>query len=277
MFKEPILKDQIAVITGGGTGLGKEMAIQFAEQGARIVIASRKMEHLETGKQEIEKSGTEVMIYQLDIREPAKVEALCNAVVDKFGKVDILVNNAAGNFIYPTEKLPIAGWKAVIDIVLNGSFYCSQIFGNQMIRQKNGQILNILATYAWMGGPGTIHSACAKAGVLAMTRTMAVEWARYGIRVNAIAPGPFETTGASERLWPVEEVRQAILKDIPLGRFTTTEEVAQAALYLVSPYASYINGECLVIDGAAWLGRGIIQSEGLIEKFSNLRSAKKKS
>jgi len=276
MFKEQILKGQVAVITGGGTGLGREISKQFARYGASIAIASRKMEHLEAGKAEIEKEGGEVMIHQLDIREPSKVEDFREAVLKRFGKTDILINNAAGNFLYPAEKLPFKGWNAVIDIVLNGSFYCSQIFGSQMMKQKHGQIVNILATYAWTGGPGTIHSACAKAGVLAMTRTLAVEWARHGIRVNAISPGPFETEGARDRLWPMEEIRQAIINEIPLKRFASPEEVAQGVLYLVSPYASYINGECLVIDGGAWLGKGIANLEKFVDKFDKIRGAQKK-
>lgn len=275
MFKDKILSDQVAVITGGGTGLGKEISKQFARHGARIVIASRTMEHLEAGKAEIEKEGAEVMIHQLDIREPSKIEELRAAALKRFGKIDILVNNAAGNFLYPAEKLPFKGWDAVIGIVLNGSFYCSQIFGNQMIKQKQGQIVNILATYAWTGGPGTIHSACAKAGVLAMTRTLAVEWARHGIRVNAISPGAFETEGARDRLWPVEEIRKAITDEIPLKRFASPEEVAMGVLYLVSPYASYVNGECLVMDGGAWLGRGIGNLEKNLEKFVKIRQATK--
>jgi NAD(P)-dependent dehydrogenase (short-subunit alcohol dehydrogenase family) len=276
MFKDKILNDRVVVITGGGTGLGKEIAKQFARHGADIIIASRKMEHLEAGKTEIEKEGREVMIYQLDIREPNKVKEFCNAVFERYGKIDILINNAAGNFIYPSEKLPFAGWNAVIDIVLNGSFYCSQIFGKQMIAQRNGQILNILATYAWTGGPGVVHSACAKAGVLAMTRTLAVEWASHNIRVNAIAPGPFETQGANERLWPSNEIRDSIVNQIPAKRFTTTEEVAQAALYLVSPYSGYITGECLVIDGGAWLGKGVIESADLIKRVMDERRERKR-
>jgi NAD(P)-dependent dehydrogenase (short-subunit alcohol dehydrogenase family) len=276
MFKDKILNNQVAVITGGGTGLGKEIAKQFARHGASIAIASRNMEHLEAGKADIEKEGAEVMIHQLDIREPSKIEELRDAVLERFGKIDILINNAAGNFLYPAEKLPFKGWDAVIGIVLNGSFYCSQIFGNQMIKQKKGQIVNILATYAWTGGPGTIHSACAKAGVLAMTRTLAVEWARYGIRVNAISPGPFETEGARDRLWPMEEIRKAITDEIPLKRFASPEEVAMGVLYLVSPYASYINGECLVMDGGAWLGKGIAKLDKFVDKFDRLREARKK-
>ncbi len=276
MFKEPVLKDQVAVITGGGTGLGKEIARQFARHGARIVICSRNEEHLQNGRAEIEQEGQEVMTYRLDVREPQAIQAMGEAIRERFGRIDILVNNAAGNFIYPAEKLPLKGWKAVIDIVLNGTFYCSQILGQAMIERKAGQILNILATYAWHGGPGTIHSACAKAGVLAMTRTLAVEWARYGIRVNAIAPGPFDTEGARVRLWPTEEMRKAITDSIPLKRFADPEEVARAALFLVSPYADYITGECLTIDGGAWLGRGIGNVVENLDQFAQLREAGKR-
>ncbi len=277
MFKEKVLQDQVAVITGGGTGLGKDIAIAYAQQGAKIVICSRNEAHLAEGAADIAKAGGEVMTYSLDVREPQAIKAFTGAVVERFGKIDILVNNAAGNFIYPAEKLPLRGWKSVIDIVLNGTFYCSQIIGNQMIEQQGGQIMNILATYAWAGGPGTIHSASAKAGVLAMTRTLAVEWARYGIRVNAVAPGPFDTEGARTRLWPTPELEKSITDKIPLNRFTSTEEVAQAVLYLTSPYASYITGECLIIDGGAWLGKGIAGNMDFVDNFAAVREASKKA
>jgi NAD(P)-dependent dehydrogenase (short-subunit alcohol dehydrogenase family) len=277
MFDKPVVKDQVAVITGGGTGLGKEIAKQYALNGAKIVICSRNPEHLEAGKAEIEACGAEVMTWQLDVRETDEIKAFKKAVVERFGKIDILVNNAAGNFIYPAEKLPLRGWKSVIDIVLNGSFYCSQILGEQMILQNSGQIINILATYAWTGGPGTIHSASAKAGVLAMTRTLAVEWAKYGIRVNAIAPGPFDSEGAKSRLWPTPEIENTVREKVPVKRFANVEEVAQAVLYLSSPYASYINGECLTIDGGAWLGRGIGDMIEHLDAFVELREAAKKA
>jgi NAD(P)-dependent dehydrogenase (short-subunit alcohol dehydrogenase family) len=277
MFDKPVLQDQVAVITGGGTGLGKEIAKQYALNGAKIVICSRNPEHLETGKADIEACGTEVMTWQLDVRETDQIKAFKKAVVERFGRIDILVNNAAGNFIYPAEKLPLRGWKSVIDIVLNGSFYCSQILGEQMIRQNSGQIINILATYAWTGGPGTIHSASAKAGVLTMTRTLAVEWAKYGIRVNAVAPGPFDTEGAKTRLWPTPEIENAVREKVPVKRFAKVEEVAQAVLYLSSPYASYINGECLTIDGGAWLGRGIGDMVENLDAFVEIREAAKKA
>lgn len=277
MFKEPILQDQVAIVTGGGTGLGLEIARQYALHGARIAIGSRKPDNLAAGKAALEESGAEVFTHAMDVREPASIRAFLTAVLERFGRVDILVNNAAGNFLYPAEKLPLRAWRSVIDIVLNGSFYCSQIIGQHMIERGSGLQLNILATYAWTGGPGTIHSASAKAGVLAMTRTLAVEWARYGVRVNAIAPGPFDTQGASTRLWPTDEMEKAVAERIPLKRFAGTEEVARAALYLASPYAGYITGECLTIDGGGWLGRGIGDAVDLLDDFDSLRTASKKA
>lgn len=271
IFSEPILEGKVLLVTGGGTGLGREIARLAGMHGAKIAITSRSEEHLREGAEVIEKAGAEVFFTTCDVREPAEVKRMTGEVLERFGKIDILVNNAAGNFIYPAEKLPLKGWKAVIDIVLNGTFYCSQIIGQEMIKQGGGQIFNILATYAWTGGPGTIHSASAKAGVLAMTRTLAVEWARYGIRVNAIAPGAFETEGARERLWPTEEIRQRLLEDIPLRRFSTPEEVAAAVLFLLSPYAAYINGECLTMDGGAWLGKGLGKMSEILDQAEALR------
>ncbi len=278
MFQNKIFSQKVAVITGGGTGLGKEIAKKLAGLGAKIAIISRNQEHLQEGEKEIRQITPDVISKTCDIREPDQIRSVKAQILEMYGQIDILINNAAGNFIYPAEKLPLRGWKSVIDIVLNGSFYCSQIFGLEMIRQKRGNILNILATYAWTGGPGTIHSASAKAGVLAMTRTLAVEWARYGIRINAVAPGPFDTPGARQRLWPTTEIAQKIIEEIPMGRFATTSEVTDAVIYLLSPYASYITGECLTIDGGAWLGKGIGRALDFIDQFAELReSGKKKS
>ncbi|RMG67280.1 MAG: SDR family oxidoreductase [Calditrichaeota bacterium] len=270
MFARPVLEGQVAVVTGGGTGLGLEISRQFLLHGASVVLASRSEEHLAAGQDALKALGGSVMTFALDVRDVRGIEALREAVLERFGRIDILVNNAAGNFIRPAETLPIKGWNAVIDIVLNGSFYCSQILGQPMIEQKSGRILNILATYAWTGGPGTIHSACAKAGVLAMTRTLAVEWARYNIRVNAVAPGPFDTEGARQRLWPTESLRQAITSGIPLGRFATPEEVARICLFLVSPFADYLTGECVVVDGGAWLGKGIGNIAARLDELDSL-------
>ena len=277
MISDRNLKGKVAVITGGGTGLGLEIAKVFVQQEMKVVICSRSKEHLDAGISELGKWTEDTLAIACDVREPEQIWSVKRDTLRKFNQIDILVNNAAGNFIYPAEKLPLKGWKAVIDIVLNGSFYCSQIFGEQMITQKQGQIINILATYAWTGGPGTIHSACAKAGVLAMTRTLAVEWARYGVRVNAIAPGPFDTEGASARLWPTEEMKQRLVEDIPLQRFANVTEVANSVLYLISSDAQYIDGECLAIDGGAWLGKGIGRISEVLDQVVEIRETAKKT
>src|SRR5437016_8903773 len=201
MLPDRALDGRVAIVTGGGTGIGRAIALEYARLGARLVLASRSPEHLEPAAEELgAKPGAEVLAVPMDVRVPEQVERLCDETVRRFGSIDILVNNAAGNFICPAEKLSPNGWNAVVNIVLNGTFYCSRAAGLRMIASgRGGSILNIVATYAWTGGPGTIHSACAKAGVVSMTRTLAVEWARYKIRVNAIAPGPVETEGAGSR------------------------------------------------------------------------------
>ena len=169
----------------------------------------------------------------------------------------MLINNAAGNFLCPTADLSPGGWKVVIDIALNGVFYCCREVGRHMIERGFGRICNVVASYAWTGGPGTAHSAAAKAGVVALTRTLAVEWAGHGIRVNAVSPGAFQSDGARERLWPTAEMETAVRNAVPLQRFARTDEVANAITYLCSPPADYINGEVLVMDGGSHLGRGL--------------------
>ncbi len=254
MLSKDALKDRVAIITGGGTGLGKAMALEFSRLGAKVVVASRKLENLERTVKEIEAQGGNALAVQTDVREPAQVDNLVTKTKERFGQIDILVNNAAGNFICPAEELSVNGWRAVVGIVLDGTFYCSRAVGKEMIAsRRGGNILNIVAAYAWGAGPGVIHSACAKAGVVTMTRTLAIEWARYGIRVNAIAPGPVPTEGASKALWGNPEAAERVRKSVALGRFGTPEEIAQAAAYLVSDYASYITGEVLTIDGGQWL------------------------
>ncbi len=249
---------RVAIITGGGTGIGFAIAREYARLGAKLVLASRSREHLDPAAAELQKRGAQVLAVPTDIRVPDQVDHLCEETIRCFGAIDILVNNAAGNFICPAEQLSVNGWNAVVNIVLNGTFYCSRAAGLRMIESKRGgSILNIVAAYAWTGGPGTIHSACAKAGVVCMTRTLAVEWARFKIRVNAIAPGPIETEGAGGKLWATPDVRSAMLKTVPLGRIGDTQEVAHAAAYLVSDFADFITGEVLVMDGGQWLGKGM--------------------
>lgn len=263
-------QDQVAVVTGGGTGLGLEISRGLASSGARVVIASRNAAHHAALLDEAREKSWRVEADVLDVREERLVRACADRVVERHGRVDLLVNNAAGNFVCPAERLSANAWRAVLGIVLDGTFFCSQAFGRAMIRQGSGRILNVVATYAWTGMPGVVHSASAKAGVLAMTRTLAVEWARHGIRVNAIAPGPFQSDGARENLWPDPEVERSIRERIPLRRFATREEVAAHCLYLMSGACDYVTGECLVVDGGASLGQGMWQPG---ERFTRKRAA----
>lgn len=251
---ESCFSGQVAVVTGGGTGLGLEISRGLAALGATVVIASRSAEHHAAFLEEARERGWRAESVVLDVREPRLVREAAEAIVARHGHVDVLVNNAAGNFVCPAERLSSNAWRAVLGIVLDGTFYCSQHFGKHMIARRGGQILNVVATYAWTGMPGVVHSASAKAGVLAMTRSLAVEWARHGLRVNAIAPGPFESDGARANLWPDEETKRAIEAQIPLGRFATAGEVAAQCLWLLSPASEYVNGECLVVDGGASVG-----------------------
>lgn len=251
------MKDKVIIVTGGSNGMGKGMAKRFATDGAKVVIIGRTLEKLEEAKKEIETYPGQIETIQLDIRHAEKVSEMIMYVDKKFGRIDALVNNAAGNFICPAENLSINGWKSVIDIVLNGTFYCSSAIGKYWIdRQSKGVILNMVATYAWNAGAGVIHSAAAKAGVLSMTRTLAVEWGKkYGIRVNAIAPGPIERTGGADKLWESEEAAKRTLNSVPLGRLGTPEEIAALATFLLSDESAYINGECITIDGGQWLNQ----------------------
>ncbi|NPC92370.1 2,4-dienoyl-CoA reductase [Bacillus sp. WMMC1349] len=246
---------KVVIVTGGSNGMGKAIAKKQAEQGWNVMITGRTKEKLEATKQEIETFPGQVGIFQMDVRSVEEVEAMVKETIDCFGTIDALVNNAAGNFICPAEKLSVNGWKAVIDIVLNGTFYCSQSVGRYWIKEKkNGMIVNMVATYAWGAGAGVIHSAAAKAGVLSLTRTLAVEWGRrYGIRANAIAPGPIERTGGAEKLFESEEAAERTMKSVPLERLGTPEEIAGLASYLLSEQAAYINGECVTMDGGQWL------------------------
>src|SRR5438067_441299 len=249
MLPEKTFENRRGIITGGGTGIGFAIARELARLGAEVILASRKEEHLSPAVDQIRNAGGKAEFHILDVRDAASVEAMAA----KFGAVDFLVNNAAGNFIVPSDQLTVNGWNSVIGIVLNGTFYCTSAVGKRMIAAKRGSILNIIANYAWTGAPGVVHSASAKAGVLAMTQTLAVEWARHKIRVNAIAPGPVHTEGASKRLFPNEMIEEGIRKTIPLRRFANLEEVSNAASYLLFDYASYVTGETLVIDGGQWL------------------------
>jgi NAD(P)-dependent dehydrogenase (short-subunit alcohol dehydrogenase family) len=257
MFASPVLAGQTAIVTGGGTGIGLAVARALGKLGATVAIASRNTEHLAAGASQLGADGTKALQVQVDVRDPAQVDRMVAEVTSATGRIDILINNAAGNFICRAEDLSPNGWNAVIGIVLNGSFYCSRAVGRHMIeRGGGGSIVSILANYAWTGSAGTIHSASAKAGVMAMTQTLAVEWAPHRIRVNAVAPGPIESEGAAKQLWSSDAAVKEITDGVPLGRWGRTADIADAVSFLVSPHASYITGDVLTVDGGQWLNRG---------------------
>ncbi|MES2486498.1 MAG: SDR family oxidoreductase [Bacteroidota bacterium] len=257
MLRDGALADKVIVVTGGGSGLGKAMTKYFMELGARVAITSRDLEKLQATALELEKeTGGECLAVQCDVRNYEEVENMLAMVLDVFGRVDVLLNNAAGNFISPTERLSAHAFDTIIDIVLKGSKNCTLAFGKHWIKaeQKNTSILNIVTTYAWTGSAYVVPSATAKAGVLAMTRSLAVEWAKYGIRSNAIAPGPFPTKGAWDRLLPGDlKDKFDLAKKVPLQRVGDHQELANIAAYLVSDFSAYMNGEVITIDGGEWL------------------------
>ena len=256
MLKENSLENKVILVTGGGSGLGKSMVKYFLELGANVVITSRREELLiEVAKEFNSKHNSEVFPIACDVRKIDEVENVINESYKKFGKIDCLVNNAAGNFISPTERLSTRAFDAVIDIVLKGTINFTLTLGKKWIKEKSdGNILNIVTTYSWTGSGYVVPSACAKAGVLSMTRSLAVEWAKYKIRSNAIAPGPFPTKGAWERLLPGDlKEKFDPSKKVPVGRVGEHQELSNLAAYLLSDYSSYINGEVITIDGAEWL------------------------
>ena len=257
MMRDDALKGTTIVVTGGGSGLGKSMTRYFLELGANAVITSRNIEKLQAVKEELEaETGSKVLPVQCDVRHYDQVEAMVEAAVDAFGSVDVLLNNAAGNFISPTERLSANAFDTIIDIVLKGTKNCTLAFGKHWIANKETDkvVLNIVTTYAWTGSAYVVPSATAKAGVLAMTRSLAVEWAKYGMRFNAIAPGPFPTKGAWDRLLPGDlKEKFDLSKKVPLKRVGDHQELANLAAYMVSDFSAYLNGEVITIDGGEWL------------------------
>ncbi|AHM59143.1 2,4-dienoyl-CoA reductase [Flammeovirgaceae bacterium 311] len=256
MLRPDALQEKVFIVTGGGTGLGRSMSKYFLELGAKVVITSRKLEVLEQTARELEEeTGGKVLPLACDVREYEQIEKVLADTMSQWGKIDGLLNNAAGNFISPTERLSHRAFNTVLDIVLKGTTQFSLAMGKLWIDQKQaGTMLNIVTTYAWTGSGYVVPSACAKAGVLALTRSLAVEWAKYKIRCNAIAPGPFPTEGAWSRLLPGE------LKDkfdparrVPLGRVGEHQELANLAAYLMSDFSAYVNGEVVTIDGGEWI------------------------
>jgi len=257
MLRDDALKGKTIVVTGGGSGLGKAMTKYFMELGANVAITSRDLEKLKNTAKELEnETGGNCLPLQCDVRHYEEVEKMLEGVIEKFGSADVLLNNAAGNFISPTERLSANAFDTIIDIVLKGSKNCTLAFGKHWIDKKetNKTILNIVTTYAWTGSAYVVPSATAKAGVLAMTRSLAVEWAKYGIRSNAIAPGPFPTKGAWDRLLPGDlKEKFDLAKKVPLKRVGEHQELANLAAYLVSDFSAYVNGEVITIDGGEWL------------------------
>lgn len=257
MLRDDALSDKVIVVTGGGSGLGKAMTKYFMELGAKVAITSRDLEKLKKTATELEiETGGTCLPLQCDVRFYEQVENMLQETIARFGKVDVLLNNAAGNFIAPTERLSANAFDTIIDIVLKGSKNCTLAFGKHWIdtKQESATILNIVTTYAWTGSAYVVPSATAKAGVLAMTRSLAVEWAKYGIRSNAIAPGPFPTKGAWDRLLPGDLAEKFdMAKKVPLKRVGNHQELANLAAYLVSDFSAYINGEVVTIDGGEWL------------------------
>ncbi|HLF51732.1 SDR family oxidoreductase [Flavobacterium sp.] len=257
MLRDDALADKVIVVTGGGSGLGKAMTKYFMELGAKVAITSRDLDKLQNTAKELEiETGGKCLAVQCDVRHYDQVENMLAEVLKAYGKVDVLLNNAAGNFISPTERLSANAFDTIIDIVLKGSKNCTLAFGKHWIdtKQTSSTILNIVTTYAWTGSAYVVPSATAKAGVLAMTRSLAVEWAKYGIRSNAIAPGPFPTKGAWDRLLPGDlKEKFDLAKKVPLKRVGDHQELANLAAYLVSDFSAYINGEVVTIDGGEWL------------------------
>ncbi|TFE27566.1 SDR family oxidoreductase [Cohnella luojiensis] len=255
-FANDLLRDKVVLITGGATGLGRAMGEKFLGLGAKLAITGRREEVLKQASHEMNSNRNDIFYKSCDVRDPAQIHELVEAVQQRFGKIDILVNNAAGNFISPTERLSPRAVDAVLNIVLHGTFYTTLEVGKLWIEQKqSGVMLNIVTTYASSGsGSGfVVPSAAAKAGVLALTRSLAVEWARYGIRQVAIAPGSFPTEGAWSRLSPTPELQEKMINRVPLKRVGDKEELANLAAFLVSDYAGYMNGEVVTIDGGEWL------------------------
>lgn len=249
---------KVALVTGGGSGIGRAIALRYAAGGGDVVVLGRRVEPLEETARMAEKYGVQAGIVSCDVRDADAVTAAVDGVVADHGRIDSLVNNAAGNFICAAEDLSPGGWRAVVDIVLNGSFYATRAAAQHMLPAGRGSILNVIASYAWHGHPGTVHSAAAKGGILAMTRTLAAEWGARGVRVNCISPGPTETEGAGAALWPTAEDRARVLASVPAGRFTTPEEVAESAAFLLDDRrAGYLTGDVLSVDGGQWLGKAV--------------------
>jgi len=280
MFKDDLLENKAILITGGGTGIGKEMGYKFGKLGAKIAILGRREDVLKDTAQKFQDDGIETIFHKCDVRSPEEISKAFDYFISKYGRIDILVNNAAGNFASPFEELSPHAIDAVIGIVLHGTLYMTLEAGKRWIsNSQKGVVLDIVTTYAWTGSAFVVPSAAAKAGVLATVRSLAVEWARYGIRHVAIAPGPFPTDATRKNLFPLPGMEETLINRVPLGRAGTMEEISNLAAYLVSDEASFINGEVVTIDGGEWL-KGAGQFNDLLqltkEQWEMLKSISKK-
>ena len=274
VFRPGLFDGQVALITGGATGIGFGIAELLAALGAHVVLASRKQEHLDRAAATLRERGWRASVATVDVREPERVRAVVEQVAHDAGRIDLLVNNAAGNFYAPSESLTPNAWRSVIDIDLNGTFFCSQAVFPVMKAQGGGRIVSISMTLHYRGWPLMAHATAAKAGIDALTRTLALEWARHGIRINAIAPGPIPTEGVRRAFTPpatsgvpdVFAVERAMgdyaKKSIPLGRWGTPADIASAVAFLASPAGDWITGSIFVVDGGEWLARGQPQGQG---------------
>lgn len=258
MLAADTFKDVRILITGAGTGIGRGFAKRAAELGGIPILAGRREELLQAVADEIAEAGGRAVVCPLDIRDPEYVARAFKEVIDSEGRIDVLINNAAGNFVSRAEDISANGWNAVVNIVLNGTAYCTLEAGRHMLANGGGKILSISAAHAWYGGPGTAHSAAAKAGVIALTQSLAVEWSGRNVQVNCLSPGFVDTEQSRKALWPTQEGRDHILGTIPAGRFQTVEELVEVGLFMCSPMADYMSGDVLVADGAQWLNKGVL-------------------
>jgi peroxisomal 2,4-dienoyl-CoA reductase len=268
VFRPDLLAGRVALVTGGGTGIGLGIASSLAAAGAEVAIASRKPEHLEPAAKQLQASGAKVSAVEVNVREPESVARMVDRVAERHGRVDILVNNAAGNFYAPTATLSPNGWRAVVETDLYGTFYCCQAVYPRMKAQGGGRIVSISMTLHYRGWPLMAHATAAKAGIDALTRTLAIEWARDRITVNAVAPGPIPTEGVKKAFTPpgadapdLFNMEKYAASAIPLGRWGTPEDIGQMVTYLASPAGDWITGAIVVVDGGAWLAGGQQQQD----------------